>query len=151
MGDTPAKTIVQKMMISALGERNYSAQEVMHINMSWPLYRASREFVTLTSKDDEWSDILFDQFGGNTRVCQSLSEKYMTRAIDLLPDESIFYFAKKSTKERTLTILKEEMRLLEYSQELSPILTPKSKSNTINSNAFSIFPLVVISKIYSMT
>src|SRR5699024_8909913 len=45
--ESPAKRILQKLVINTLGERDYSSQEVMHILMGWPLYRASTTFVCL--------------------------------------------------------------------------------------------------------
>ncbi|XP_074596278.1 ATP-dependent DNA helicase Pif1-like [Brevipalpus obovatus] len=62
--------------------------------MGWPLYRASREFVTLTIKDDDWSNIVIDQSGENSSVRQSLLEKYRTRPIDFLPETNLLDFAK---------------------------------------------------------
>ena len=40
--------MVQKLMISSFGERDYSAQETCHLLMGLPKYRASRDFVYLT-------------------------------------------------------------------------------------------------------
>ena len=40
--------MVQKLMISSVGERDYSAQETCHLLMGLPMYRASRDFVYLT-------------------------------------------------------------------------------------------------------
>ena len=54
---TPAKRIFNKFMMSTLNERNYTAQEVIHHLMSWPLYSSTREFVTLTIRDEEWDPL----------------------------------------------------------------------------------------------
>ena len=40
--------VVQKIMISSVGERDYSAQETCHLLLGLPMYRASRDFVYLT-------------------------------------------------------------------------------------------------------
>ena len=40
--------MVQKLMISSVGERDYSAQETCHLLLGLPMYRASRDFVYLT-------------------------------------------------------------------------------------------------------
>ena len=48
------KTLVMKVLLSSIGERDFSAQEVMHILMGWPLYKSSRKFVTLSIKDEAW-------------------------------------------------------------------------------------------------
>lgn len=77
--DSPAKSLIQKVMISTLGERNYSAQEVTHIIMGYPLHRASRTFVTLTIKDDDWSNIVMDQTEETISVRESLIDKYKVR------------------------------------------------------------------------
>ena len=42
-----AKSILTKLIISSISERDYSAQEVAHILMSWPLYGSSRSFKSL--------------------------------------------------------------------------------------------------------
>ena len=39
-----AKSVLMKLIISSINERDYSAQEVAHILMSWPLYANFREF-----------------------------------------------------------------------------------------------------------
>ena len=40
--------MVQKLMISSVAERDYSAQETCHLLLGLPMYRASRDFVYLT-------------------------------------------------------------------------------------------------------
>ena len=40
--------MVQKLMISSVGERDYSAQETCHLLLGLPMFRASRDFVYLT-------------------------------------------------------------------------------------------------------
>ena len=40
--------MVQKLMISSVGERDYSAQETCHLLLGLPMYWASRDFVYLT-------------------------------------------------------------------------------------------------------
>ena len=44
---TPLK-IVQKLLISSVGQRDYSAQETCHLLLQLPMFRASRDFVTLS-------------------------------------------------------------------------------------------------------
>ncbi len=44
---TPIK-VVQKLMVSSVGERDFSAQETCHLLLQLPLYRASRDFVVLS-------------------------------------------------------------------------------------------------------
>lgn len=44
--------LVRQLLISSVAERNYSAQEVMHLLMGWPLYHASRTMIVLSLRDD---------------------------------------------------------------------------------------------------
>ena len=46
--DSSSLKMVQKLMISCVGERNYSAQETCHLLLGLPMYRASRDFVILS-------------------------------------------------------------------------------------------------------
>ena len=52
-----AKTAIQKLFISTLCERDYSAQEVIHLLMSWPLYHSSRTYITLVVQEEDWSPV----------------------------------------------------------------------------------------------
>ena len=40
--------VVQKLMISSVGERDFSAQETCHLLLQLPMYRASRDFTVLS-------------------------------------------------------------------------------------------------------
>ena len=46
--DGSSLKMVQKLMISSVGERDYSAQLTCHLLMGLPMYRASRDFVILS-------------------------------------------------------------------------------------------------------
>ena len=46
--DGSALKVVQKLMISSVGERDFSAQETCHLLLQLPMYRASRDFVMLS-------------------------------------------------------------------------------------------------------
>ena len=46
--DGSSLKIVQKLMISSVGERDYSAQETCHLLLGLPMYRALRDFVILS-------------------------------------------------------------------------------------------------------
>ena len=48
------KTLVMEVLLSFIGEKDYSVQEVMHILMGWPLHKGSRKFVRLGIKDEAW-------------------------------------------------------------------------------------------------
>lgn len=51
------KSIIMKFLVSTIGERDYSAQEVAHILMGWNLYKCSRSFVTVYIGDDNWNKV----------------------------------------------------------------------------------------------
>lgn len=55
--DSPAKTALMKLILASVSERDYSAQEVAHLLMGWPLYSSSRNFLTLMIKDDDWKKL----------------------------------------------------------------------------------------------
>jgi len=40
-----ALTVIQKLLINTIGERDYSAQETCHILLQLPMFKASRDFV----------------------------------------------------------------------------------------------------------
>ncbi len=46
--DASALKVVQKVMISSVGERDFSAQETCHLLLQLPMFRASRDFVVLS-------------------------------------------------------------------------------------------------------
>ena len=46
--DNPSLKAVQKLLVSSVGERDYSAQETCHLLLQLPLFRASRDFVNLS-------------------------------------------------------------------------------------------------------
>lgn len=50
--ETSVKSYISKIIMSNVGERDYSAQEVAHVLMGWPMYVSSREFVTLYITDE---------------------------------------------------------------------------------------------------
>lgn len=71
--DAPAARVVRQLLISSVAERNYSAQEVMHLIAGWPLYHCSRAFTVLSLKDD-WR-----RFG--ERGVNRLIEQYANRPV----------------------------------------------------------------------
>jgi len=80
--DLPALRTVRQLLMSSLAERNYSAQETMHLIMGWPLFHASRSMVSMR---DDW-----ERFGSGDN---NLVSKYSTRC-DSLQDLSLFDFAR---------------------------------------------------------
>lgn len=81
--DSTAATLIRKLLVSSVAERNFSAQEVMHLTMGWPLYHASRSFVVLSVRS-EWR-----QIGGTS----NLVDRYRTRP-DSIEDTCLLDFAK---------------------------------------------------------
>lgn len=55
--DQPAKSAITRLFIAALGERDYSAQEVFHLLMGWPMHHSSRQFITLLVGINEWEKL----------------------------------------------------------------------------------------------
>ena len=49
----PAKKAHCNMLISTISERDYSAQEIAHLLIGWPLFIASQKFVTLPLYSDK--------------------------------------------------------------------------------------------------
>jgi len=83
--ETPASTLVRKLLVSSVAERNYSAQEVMHLLMGWPLYHSSRS-VILVSLREEWQRV-----GEDAR--STLVSHYSNRDVSLA-GISLFQYAK---------------------------------------------------------
>lgn len=48
------KKAVRKLLVKSVAESNYSAQEIFHILMGYPLYHSSRDFVCITVGVNEW-------------------------------------------------------------------------------------------------
>lgn len=55
--DTSSRSVIMKLLISIIGERDYSAQEVAHVLMGWPLYRCSRSFMNVYINDENWEKL----------------------------------------------------------------------------------------------
>jgi len=41
-------TVVQKLLINSIGERDYSSQETCHLLLQLPMFKASRDFIVLS-------------------------------------------------------------------------------------------------------
>lgn len=72
--ETPAATLVKQLISSSVAERNYSAQEVMHLIVGYPLYHASRLFNVLSLIDD-WRR--FGENGVNRTLVQYANRPVM--------------------------------------------------------------------------
>lgn len=83
--ETSAATVVRQLLISSVAERNFSAQEVMHLIMGWPLYHASRTIIVLSLRD-EWQRV-------GMQAENSVVRQYSNR--DDYEDLPLFEYAKK--------------------------------------------------------
>lgn len=82
-------------MIKTLGERDYSAQEVMTIIFGWDLYNSTRSFVFLCINDDDWMNVEVDQNDGSIKMGKNLLQKYKDRPNGpFWNDMTLFHFAK---------------------------------------------------------
>ncbi|KAK3925505.1 Spore cortex-lytic enzyme, partial [Frankliniella fusca] len=85
-GTTTVKSAVQQTLMSALIQRDYSAQEVHHLLAVNKLYSCSRSFVTLNLADTEWfyhinlEKLETDIFNEN---CNQLFSSYSKRPASL--------------------------------------------------------------------
>lgn len=70
------KKAVRKLFVKSVAERDYSAQEIFHILMSYPLYHSSRDFVSITVREDDW--ICLKEAGEHVRG-ESIVTKYANR------------------------------------------------------------------------
>ena len=75
--DNSSLTAVQKLLISSVGERDYSAQETCHLLLQLPLFRASRDFVYL-SLDGSRSVVTHLQTG-QPATASSILDHYRAR------------------------------------------------------------------------
>ncbi len=49
--DGTSLQVARKLLTNSVGDRNYSAQETCHLLLQLPMYRASRDFVILRSRE----------------------------------------------------------------------------------------------------
>lgn len=81
-------------MLSTVGERDYSAQEVIYILMGWPLYRSSRTFMTLAIKDDTWSRL--NKNKPDQPFSNGIIDKYRARPA-AYREQGLLEFARKTS------------------------------------------------------
>ncbi|KAE8736723.1 hypothetical protein FOCC_FOCC017822, partial [Frankliniella occidentalis] len=60
-----ARSVIQKLLIKTVSERDYSAQEVCHILTGQPLHMSSRSFNVVNLRKDEWVELRPDGHGGD--------------------------------------------------------------------------------------
>ncbi|KAL7289539.1 hypothetical protein TKK_0016513 [Trichogramma kaykai] len=93
--NTTARSIIIKLIISCVSERDYFAQEVARLLMSWPLYSATRSFVYLNTDKLEWRKMQCTE----DKVCkniQSVIDKCITRPAEY-ENLSLLQFVKTIT------------------------------------------------------
>ncbi|KAK3921767.1 hypothetical protein KUF71_010943 [Frankliniella fusca] len=83
---TTLKSAVQRTLMSALVERDYSAQEVHHLLSGNKLYSCSRTFITLNLNINEWFFHMNLSTHGNEDIqdnCSQILDSYVNRADSL--------------------------------------------------------------------
>jgi hypothetical protein len=79
----PYQSMVTKLMNKLIGERDYSAQEVMHLLLNLELSQGSRAFISVDLRHPDQHSHLYRVDAGETRRGLSLLEHYMQRPVDL--------------------------------------------------------------------
>ena len=70
-------TVVQKLLINSVGERDYSAQETCHLLMQLPMFKASRDFIVLSL--DGSRVVQQNLTDGELATSPSILDCYLTR------------------------------------------------------------------------
>lgn len=86
-------TVVQKLLINSIGERDYSAQKTCHLLLQLPMFKASRDFVVLSLDGSR----LVEQnlIEGQPTTSPSILDCYLTRpSTPLFNDMTLLSFAK---------------------------------------------------------
>ncbi|KAL7290849.1 hypothetical protein TKK_0015583 [Trichogramma kaykai] len=86
-----AKSCVMKLIISSVCERDYSAQEVVHLLMGWSLMKSTRHFVSLILYEENWEKYELNEINVNC-TSKSIIDKYIDRPA-IYNDLSLFRFA----------------------------------------------------------
>lgn len=90
-----AKKVIMSLMIKTVGERDYSAQEVMTIVFGWDLYCSSRQFTTLCINESDWANVNINHSDGSLREGKKLLQKYRERpATEQFENMTLLHFAK---------------------------------------------------------
>lgn len=66
-------------MIKTVGERDYSAQEVMTVVFGWDLYNCSRKFTVLCINESEWTNVTVNHRDNSVTQGKKLLQKYRER------------------------------------------------------------------------
>lgn len=90
-----AKKVIISLMIKTVGERDYSAQEVMTIVFGWDLYNSSRQFTILCINESDWANVSINHSDGSLREGKKLLQKYRERPFtDQFETMTLLHFAK---------------------------------------------------------
>ncbi|KAK3922012.1 Dual-specificity RNA methyltransferase [Frankliniella fusca] len=75
-----ARSVIQKLLIKTVSERDYSAQEVCHILSGQPLHVSSRKFIVLNMNKNAW--VPLRQGGGGENVEEDVDDPEAALAAD---------------------------------------------------------------------
>lgn len=114
--ESDALRLVRQALISTVAERNYSAQEIIHLVMGWPLYHSSREMVVVALRDD-WVPVRGD--------ARSFMQRYAGRAAEyhhlcLFDFAKRFYFRGERMVERRKDAIVRTTSTLKASEDHEP-------------------------------
>lgn len=110
--DTDTRKVISKFFVRSLGDRDYSAQEVIHILMDWPLYRCSRSFVTVNLGKEQWLPLsLNDNDTTNNAMKISQLKKYLDRNI-LLENYNFLQFLQGVKVQKETVIIPEKSKIV---------------------------------------
>ena len=85
-------TVVQKLLINSIGERDYSAQETCHLLLQLPMFKASQDFIVLSLDGSRMVDENYQE--GQQATVPSVLDHYVTRpSTPVFNDMTLFTFA----------------------------------------------------------
>ena len=86
-------TVVQKLLINSIGERDYSSQETCHLLLQLPMFKASRDFVVLSLDGSHLIEQNLQE--GQPATAPSILDHYLTRpSTPLFNDMTLISFAR---------------------------------------------------------
>ena len=85
-------TVVQKLLINTIAERDYSAQETCHLLLQLPMFKASRDFIVLSLDSSRMVDENYQE--GQQATVPSVLDHYVTRpSTPVFNDMTLLTFA----------------------------------------------------------
>lgn len=109
---------MSKFFVRSLGDRDYSAQDVIHILMDWPLYRCSRSFVSINFGKEQWHPLSLkenDNVNSTTKISQL--KKYLSRNI-LLENYNFLQFLQGVSVIRGTVVIPENPKIVKVFPKL---------------------------------